>query len=46
MRLADFRRIRVRAMQAGAIGFLSKPFDVAALIKCLDLALQSNDSVA
>jgi FixJ family two-component response regulator len=39
-------RIRVRAMRAGAIGFLSKPFDVATLIKCLDLALQSNDSVA
>jgi FixJ family two-component response regulator len=37
--------IRVRAMQAGAIGFLSKPFDVAALIKFLDLALQSNDGV-
>ena len=39
-------RIRVRAMRAGAIGFLSKPFDVAALIKCLDLAFQTNDSVA
>jgi len=39
-------RIRVRAMRAGAIGFLSKPFDVATLIKCLDLALQSNDNVA
>jgi FixJ family two-component response regulator len=39
-------RIRVRAMRAGAIGFLSKPFDVTALIKCLDLALQSNDSAA
>ena len=38
--------IRVRAMQAGAIAFLSKPFDVATLIKCLDLALQSSDSVA
>lgn len=39
-------RIRVRAMRAGAIGFLSKPFDVAALIKCLDLAFQTNDSAA
>ena len=37
---------RVRAMRAGAIGFLGKPFNVAALIKCLDLALQSNESVA
>ena len=36
-------RIRVRAMRAGAIGFLSKPFDVETLIKYLDLALQSND---
>jgi FixJ family two-component response regulator len=33
-------RIRERAMQAGAIGFLSKPFDVESLIKYLDLALQ------
>ena len=39
-------RIRMRAMQAGAIGFLSKPFDVETLIKYLDLALQSNDSAA
>jgi FixJ family two-component response regulator len=39
-------RIRVQAMRAGAIGFLSKPFDVATLIKCLDLALQSSDGVA
>jgi FixJ family two-component response regulator len=37
-------RIRERAMQAGAIGFLSKPFDVESLIKYLDLALRSNDS--
>jgi FixJ family two-component response regulator len=36
----------VRAMQAGAIGFLSKPFDVETLIKYLDLALQSNDGAA
>jgi FixJ family two-component response regulator len=39
-------RIRVRAMQAGAIGFLSKPFDVETLIKYLDLALRSNDGAA
>jgi FixJ family two-component response regulator len=39
-------RIRVRAMRAGAIGFLSKPFDATALIKCLDLAFQTNDSAA
>jgi FixJ family two-component response regulator len=36
-------RIRAQAMQAGAIGFLSKPFDVETLIKYLDLALQRND---
>jgi FixJ family two-component response regulator len=39
-------RIRVRAMRAGAIGFLSKPFGATALIKCLDLAFQTNDSAA
>jgi FixJ family two-component response regulator len=38
--------IRVRAMQAGAIGFLGKPFDAAALIKCLDLALRNDHSAA
>ena len=32
-------RIRVRAMQAGAIGFLSKPFEAETLIKYLDLAI-------
>jgi FixJ family two-component response regulator len=32
-------RIRVRAMQAGAIGFLSKPFDAEILIKYLNVAI-------
>jgi CheY-like chemotaxis protein len=30
----------IRASSAGAIGFLSKPFDEGALIKCLETALQ------
>jgi FixJ family two-component response regulator len=32
-------RIRVRAMQAGAIGFLSKPFEAETLIKYLNVAI-------
>ena len=35
-------RTRARVMQAGAIGFLSKPFDGGTLIEYLGLALQSN----
>jgi FixJ family two-component response regulator len=32
---------RRRALEAGAIGFLGKPFDEARLIECLETALQS-----
>jgi FixJ family two-component response regulator len=32
-------KFRVRAMRAGAVGFLSKPFDERLLISCLDRAL-------
>jgi FixJ family two-component response regulator len=32
-------RIRARALAGGAVGLLTKPFDVATLIKCLDVAL-------
>jgi FixJ family two-component response regulator len=32
-------RAKTRAMKAGAIGFLGKPFDDEALIACLDKAL-------
>jgi FixJ family two-component response regulator len=32
-------RIRTRVMQAGAVGFLSKPFEDESLIACLDRAL-------
>jgi FixJ family two-component response regulator len=33
-------RVRSRALDAGAIGYLDKPFDSENLIKCLDLALK------
>ena len=32
-------KFRVRAMRAGAVGFLSKPFDESSLINCLESAL-------
>ena len=32
-------RIRARALEAGAVGFLSKPFDEERLIDCLNQAL-------
>lgn len=32
--------IRARALKAGAIGFLTKPFDGRTLIQCLDTALE------
>jgi FixJ family two-component response regulator len=35
--------IRSRALNAGAIGFLSKPFDGATLIECIDAALKRHD---
>ena len=34
--------IRARAVKAGAIGFLSKPFDGPTLIKCLRAALEGH----
>jgi FixJ family two-component response regulator len=34
-------RIRIRALNAGAFGFLGKPFDEKSLIACLDRALES-----
>jgi FixJ family two-component response regulator len=37
---------RARALQAGAIGFLIKPFDGEALIKCLDHALSQDGTAA
>src|SRR6202011_5600260 len=32
--------VRARALKAGAIGFLAKPFAGSTLIKCLDTALE------
>jgi FixJ family two-component response regulator len=34
------KETRARALQAGAFGFLSKPFEDQSLIECLDRALQ------
>ncbi|APO50332.1 FixJ family two-component response regulator [Bradyrhizobium huanghuaihaiense] len=34
-------RVRASALDAGAIGFLAKPFGVQELVKCLDSALQA-----
>jgi FixJ family two-component response regulator len=36
--------VRARALKAGAIGFLKKPFDDACLIKCIDRALGGESS--
>jgi FixJ family two-component response regulator len=32
-------RLRTRALNAGAVGFLGKPFDESSLMSCLDAAL-------
>lgn len=37
-------RIRARVLEAGAVGFLSKPYDEESLIGCLDAALNSCDA--
>jgi FixJ family two-component response regulator len=37
-------RVRKNVLNAGAIGFLSKPFDEECLIDCLDRALGTKDS--
>jgi len=36
--------IRSRALKAGAVGFLSKPFDGTILIECIDIALKRHDA--
>ena len=38
--------IRTRSLEAGAICFLSKPFDEQTLIECLNRALKGNDDGA
>jgi FixJ family two-component response regulator len=37
-------RVHARALEAGAFGFLSKPFTEESLIECLDRALQQSRS--
>ena len=37
-------RVKARALEAGAICFLSKPFDGQVLIDCLNAALTAADS--
>jgi len=34
---------RNRALDGGAVGFLSKPFDEASLVKCLTAAIKSRE---
>jgi len=36
--------VRSRALRAGALGFLSKPFEDQSLIECLNRALQSDSA--
>jgi FixJ family two-component response regulator len=36
-------KIRARALEAGAICFLSKPFDGPTLVQCLDRALKGSN---
>jgi FixJ family two-component response regulator len=36
-------RIRARALRAGAICYLTKPFDEHSFIQCLDAALEKHD---
>jgi FixJ family two-component response regulator len=38
--------VRVRAMNAGAICYLNKPFDLQTLINCLGEALKKNDGIS
>ncbi len=39
-------RIRTTALAAGAIGFLTKPFDRGNFIRCIELALRADDGNA
>ena len=36
--------LRARALKAGAVGFLAKPFDGEALINCLETTLKKNEA--
>jgi len=39
-------KVRARALEGGAIGYLTKPFDGDSLIHCLEAALKTHDSGA
>jgi FixJ family two-component response regulator len=39
-------RIREQAMKAGAIGFLTKPFDESRLLECVEQALKRRRDVS
>jgi FixJ family two-component response regulator len=39
-------RVRERAMKAGAVCFLSKPFDVSRLLECVEQALTRRQNTA
>jgi FixJ family two-component response regulator len=36
--------LRARALKAGAVGFLAKPFDGSVLISCLETTLKQNEA--
>jgi FixJ family two-component response regulator len=38
-------KVRVRVLEAGAFGFLRKPFDDEHLIECLNRALKQHDTI-
>jgi FixJ family two-component response regulator len=38
-------KFRKRAMNAGAVGFLSKPFDEHVFLDCLDMALNVSTAI-
>ncbi len=37
-------RLRQRALQAGVVGYLTKPFDETELLECIETALQSGNT--
>ena len=43
---ASPEKLRQRVMNAGAVGFLSKPFEEGALIRCLEAALKPRQRAA
>jgi len=41
----DNEKIRTRVLKAGAVGYLKKPFDDGALVRCLEKALKAQAPV-